>query len=93
MSHDKIPAVTGEQLIRLLVKDGWVECGRRTHGIGLTKNVGGINLITIVPTKSTPIPEGTLSEILGQKQTRLGKEGLAALIARYWKKRGKFKPD
>jgi predicted RNA binding protein YcfA (HicA-like mRNA interferase family) len=91
MSHDKIPAITGEQLIRLLVKDGWVECGHKNHGVGLTKKVGGISLLTIVPNKSTPIPEGTLSEILGPKQTRLGKEVLAKLIAKYWKKHGKFR--
>ena len=89
MQYDSIPAITGEQLIKLLLRDGWKDCGQKTHGIGLTKKVGEKNLVTIVPNKNTPLPDGTLSSILGVKQTYLGKKGLAELIEKYGKKQGK----
>ena len=31
--YHKLPTITGDQLITLLVKDGWEACGRKTHGI------------------------------------------------------------
>jgi hypothetical protein len=45
--------------------------------------VDGRCLVTFVPAKRDLIPAGTLSDILSQKQTRIGKKGLAALLDTY----------
>jgi predicted RNA binding protein YcfA (HicA-like mRNA interferase family) len=79
-----LPAVTGRQLIRLLKLDGWEEGRRVNHGRSLHKTFpDGRTRVTIVPDKRTPLPTGTLSAILGPKQTGLGREGLASLIAQH----------
>ena len=78
-----IPAVTGEYLIELLKFDGWEDCGKSTHGVTLKKFIDGHYIITTIPTKKGSMPDGTLGAILGVKQTRLGKTGLADLINRY----------
>lgn len=39
-------------------------------------------LVTTIP-KRSPIPRGTLAGILGPKQTRIGRDGLLALIDKY----------
>lgn len=78
------PALTGEQLITLLEKDGWVKAGYRTHGVSMQKNVDEQFLVTIIPIKKNkPIAEKTLGQILSVKQTRIGKAGLKALIDKY----------
>ena len=33
----ELPSITGKQLIRLLLKDGWQDSGKRTHGVALVK--------------------------------------------------------
>lgn len=78
------PAITGKQLIKLLARDGWV-AGRRTrHGISLSKvKADGRKSVTIVPDKASPLPGGTLADILGPQQTCIGRDGLAELIATY----------
>ena len=53
------------------------------HGQVLTKKVGGRTLVTVVPSKSEPLPAGTLAAILGSKQTQLGKAGLQRLLEKY----------
>jgi len=75
-----LPAISGNQLIKLLKKDNWVEGRRGKHGITLTKNVDGRVLVTTVPTKDDSLPSGTLSSIIGSQQTRIGKDGLKQLI-------------
>lgn len=81
-----LPALTGEQLIALLEKDGWIQDGKRTHGISMKKNDNGRFLVTIIPiNKRRPIPEGTLGAILSMKQTRIGKKGLEQLMKKFGK--------
>ncbi len=78
------PAITGNQLIRLLVRDGWVPGRRTRHGIALSKRFpDGRTRVTVVPDKRSSLPDGTLADILGPKQTSIGREGLVALIQAY----------
>lgn len=79
------PALTGEQLISLLEKDGWVRLGYRTHGVSMQKKMkDGQILVTVIPIKKNKsIAEKTLGNILSVKQTRIGKAGLIALIEKY----------
>lgn len=80
---DALPAVSGRQLIRLLKLDGWEEGRRVNHGRSFHKHfpIEGRGRVTVVPDKRTPLPDGTLAAILGPKQTNIGREGLATLIA------------
>ena len=80
-----LPAITGFQLIRLLALDGWKRGRKGTHGQALYKHLSGENrtLVTVVPRTRTSLPRGTLGGILSVKQTRLGRNGLAALIRKY----------
>jgi len=83
MPYTNLPALTGRQLIKLLRKDGWVTGRKSRHGRTLTKKFGAAVRVTFVPEKSSPLPDGTLSQIMGVKQTGLGKAGLLALLNRY----------
>lgn len=77
----KLPEITGEQLIRLLTLDGWIEHNKRTHGIAMKKTIDGRTILTIIPYKrNKPIKTPTLGDILSVKQTRLGAKGLQQLI-------------
>lgn len=76
--------ISGKQLARLLERDGWTARRRSTHGIFYTKrSEDGIMRHTVVPDKSDPLPTGTLGEILGPKQTGIGRDGLDALVQRH----------
>lgn len=78
-----LPAITGNQLIKLLKKDGWNEGKRGKHGLTLTKKFGDRTSVTTVPTKDDSLPNGTLSAILGPQQTQIGKDGLKNLIGKF----------
>lgn len=78
-----LPAVTGNQLIKLLSKDAWQKGRKASHGRTLWKEVDGRKRITYIPEKNDSLPAGTLSAILGPKQTTIGRDGLAALIAKF----------
>lgn len=79
-----LPAITGNQLVELLQKDGWVIQRKCNHGLSMSKEIDGRRIVTVVPTKkNTSLPDGTLSSILGSKQTRIGKDGLRKLIEKY----------
>ena len=80
--YRKLPTMTGKQLLALLMKDGWISCGQKTHGVGLTKMVGHINLVTVIPA-NRPVVDFVLSAILGPQQTRIGKKGLLELVNKY----------
>lgn len=81
---DALPAITGRQLIRLLLLDGWEEGRRVNHGRSLHKAFpDGRTRVTLVPDKRSPLPAGTLGAILGPRQTTLGREGLARLIVEH----------
>lgn len=81
--YTKAPAISGKQLIKLLIKDDWVVGRKATHGISLTKAAGGHTKVTVIPNTRVSFPEGTLGEILGPKQTNLGKKGLLDLLNKY----------
>jgi hypothetical protein len=55
----------------------------RTHGIALRKRFAERTRVTIVPNKRSSLPDGTLGDILGARQTGIGRAGLLALIERY----------
>jgi len=80
--YRKLPAITGNQLVTLLMKDGWKNCGQKTHGIGLAKKVGNRTLVTVVPINRILV-DFVLSSILGPKQTCIGKKGLLELVNKY----------
>lgn len=80
--YRRLPTITGEQLIALLMKDGWVNCGQKTHGVGLTKKVGNRNLVTVIPV-NRELVDYVLSSILGTQQTCIGKKGLLGLVNKY----------
>lgn len=80
MKHQKIPSLTGKELIKLLKKAGWIEHRQATHGVALVKRFGERRKVTIVPKTKVTLPDGTLMAILGEKQTGLGKKGLLKLL-------------
>ena len=49
----------------------------------MTKFIGNQTLVTFIPEKNDSLPKGTLSDILGPKQTKIGKKGLASLITKH----------
>ena len=79
------PAITGKQLIRLLVNDGWEIKRKMNHGIGLTKYFPEIDrtLVTCIPDKKRPLSKNTLGLILSQNQSQIGHAGLLELIDKY----------
>lgn len=83
MSHQELPAISGRQLIQLFKKDGWVAGRKAKHGRTMVKDFGSHKKVTFIPEKSSPLPDITLSQILGVKQTGLGKKGLAKLMDKY----------
>ena len=83
MRYQKIPALTGLELIKLLRKEGWIEHRQATHGLALIKRIGNRTRVTVVPKTKGNLPTGTLMAILGQKQTGLGKKGLLRLLNKY----------
>jgi hypothetical protein len=75
-----LPALSGPDLAKLLEKGGWTLDGRSTHGLTYKKFVDGELRITTIPSKSRPLCKRTLGQILGPKQTGLGRAGLAKLL-------------
>lgn len=75
-----LPAITGKQLIRLLISDGWEEKRRARHGVALSKTIGGRTRVTVVPDTRASLPQGTLGNILCPLQTGLGRKGLSYLL-------------
>lgn len=78
-----LPAITGNQLIKLLKADGWEEKRRARHGVALSKTVGGRTRVTVVPDTRASLPPGTLSHILGSLQTGFGRNGLSRLLGQF----------
>lgn len=83
MKYTKIPALSGIDLIKLLKKDNWIEQRHSRHGVALIKSFGDRARVTIIPYTTESLPGGTLSEILGPKQTKIGKRGLLNLLNKY----------
>ena len=78
-----LPAITGKQLVRLLEMDGFIIKRRATHGLSMAKQLGDRTIVTVVPDTTESLPEGTLGNILGPKQTGIGKRGLRSLIQKH----------
>lgn len=79
-----LPAITGKQLIKLLRRDGWELVRKANHGLALAKmGPDGRTHVTVVPDKRSPLPDGTLADILGPLQTQIGRHRLADLIERF----------
>ena len=76
-----LPTLSSARLIRLLKKDGWKPGGIANHGMVFTKTVSDRTRVTIIPLNRRAIPRGTLSAILGEKQTGIGRKGLERLLA------------
>ncbi|HTE84621.1 MAG TPA: hypothetical protein VK821_07795 [Dehalococcoidia bacterium] len=82
---EELAAITGTQLVRLLRLDGWQERrGFTREGIYFSKRFpDGTHRSTAIAPKRRPLAAGTLSAILGPKQTALGRVGLrVSLTAR-----------
>ncbi len=75
--------LSGKQLIKLLIKDGWSIGRKAKHGITLTKSFSDRTKVTFVPDTRASLPLGTLMAILGSKQTCIGRKGLADLIDKH----------
>lgn len=71
--------MTGKRLIKLLISDGWSIVRRNSHGVWLRKDFADGPRFTTVKDTREHIPQRTLSQILGPKQTGLGSQGLKAL--------------
>ena len=80
---ESLPAITGKQLVRILEKDGYTVVRRCKHGLRLHKRLPHRTIVTVVPTKNKPLPERTLGDILGVRQTGLHKDGLRRLIEKH----------
>jgi predicted RNA binding protein YcfA (HicA-like mRNA interferase family) len=79
----KLPRIKGKQLIKLVIKDGWVVKRRAKHGIALAKKFVDRTRVTVIPDTRAELDEGTLSAIIGPKQMGIGKQGLWELIDKY----------
>jgi len=84
LKYQKIPALTGIELIKILKKVGWIEHRQTTHGIALIKRVRERTKITIVPKSKANLPVGTLMAILSSKQTGIGKKGLLEILNKFY---------
>ncbi len=78
-----LPTLSGRELYRILLADGWEPVRRANHGELLIKRYGDQNRRTIVRNTGQDIPRGTLAAILGPRQTGLGRDGLLELIERH----------
>ena len=75
--------ISGKDLIKLAVKDGWAIKHRATHGLSLVKKYPDKTRVTVIPDKKALLPDGTLAAILGPKQMGIGRKGLEALVKKY----------
>jgi len=75
-----LPSISGDELLKLLVRNGWKEGRKTTHGIQISKLNGERTLVAIIPLKHKAMPHGTLMAILGPKQTNIGREGFLEMF-------------
>ena len=74
--------VTGKELLKLLLAEGWEKVRRSRHGWWLEKFVDGRTRHTVVKPTRTPVPWGTLNKILSPQQTGLDMAWLRAKLGR-----------
>lgn len=73
---NKLPTIAGNELIRLLKKEGWIEKRKKKHVFLYKKFTDGQNRTTIIKATNKPLPRGTLMDILSKDQTGLGRQWL-----------------
>ena len=78
-----LPTLTGRELYRILLADGWQPIRRSNHGEFLIKRFGDRTRTTVIKNTGQDIPRGTLAAILSPRQTGLGRDGLLRLIERH----------
>jgi predicted RNA binding protein YcfA (HicA-like mRNA interferase family) len=81
---EDLPAITGKQLERLFRLDGW-EPKRRAQEetFFAKKDAAGVVRHTVITTKNRPLASGTLTAMLGPKQSNVGRDGLREMIRRH----------
>lgn len=75
-----LPAISGTKLMKLIEADGWTLFGGNDHGSFYCKNFPSGWRRTTIPNRRKPLPSGTLSAILSDKQTGLRRKGLLRLM-------------
>lgn len=79
----EIPPVTGRQLIRLFIRDGWeVKRQHSSHVILSKMDREGRHRVVVIPNRRSPLPDGTLNAIIGLRQSGIGRSGLRELLDR-----------
>lgn len=73
----KLPILSGEELVKLLVKQGFKKVGRKGSHIRLKKKSDDKTLITVVPMHKE-LARGTLLAIL--RQTEIEKEEFIKIV-------------
>ena len=83
-----LPAISGNQLIKLLVDhDGWEVARRANHGKSLRKQFPNERFkVTVIQTTNQSLPIGTLLAILGPKETGFMRDGFIKLLEKRRKK-------
>ena len=79
----KLPALTCRQVLKLLLAEGWERKRNTRHAVLLQKRFPDGTKIAFVKDSRAIIPPPVLSDILGPKQTGIGRDGLRRLIERY----------
>lgn len=66
----------------MLRRNGWTVVRRSRHGVVLERQFEGETRPrrTVISPKHQPLATGTLAQILGPKQTKLGRAGLEDLL-------------
>ena len=73
--------VTGKQINKFLMQDGWERKRRTRHGWQMRgSDAAGRKRLAIVPNTREVLKPGTISAILGPDQSNLGREWLAAKL-------------
>ena len=75
-----LPAISGTDLMALLEDNGWIFFKKSKHGFLYCKDFPSGRRRATIPNKSKSLPPGTLSAILSDKQTGLGRKGLLRLL-------------
>jgi len=74
--------ISGRELIALLERHGWRIMRRSNHGVFLSRQFPGESRprTTVIPDKPRDLKPGVLAQILGPKQTGLGRAGLERML-------------
>ena len=77
-----LPLQQEPELIRLLEHHGWEVVRRSRQGMFLSRQVTGDDRprMPVIPTRNRPLGLNVLAQILGPKQTGIGRSGLEAML-------------